>query len=82
MDMSEFNLSADARRRLWQCYSLLLELPEEAEQNTAADSELCERQESATATETNELTRLDNDTPKDGLEQTVVAVTTLPGNGE
>ena len=76
--MSEFNLSSDARRRLWQCYSLLLKLAEEDEKNAATDSELCERHESATATEANELTRLDNDTPKDGPGQTAVAVTTQP----
>jgi hypothetical protein len=64
MDMKELDLTVDAQRRLWQCYSLLLRLAEEAEQNTAADSELCERQESATATEANESTRHDNDTSK------------------
>ena len=67
--MSELNLSADARRRLWQCYALLLRLADEAEKNSAADSELWTGQEPAAATEANELTRLDYDNPEAGLRQ-------------
>ena len=67
--MSELNLSADARRRLWRCYSLLLRLADEAEKNSAADPELCTGHESAAATEANELTRLDHDNPEAGLRQ-------------
>ena len=67
--MSELNLSADARRRLWKCYSLLLRLAEEAEKNAATDSELCEGHESAAAAETNDLIRLDNDTSRAGSRQ-------------
>ena len=37
--MSESTLSPDARRRLWQCYSILLILAEEAE-NNMADTEI------------------------------------------
>ena len=32
--MSELDLSPEARRRLWQCYSLLLRLAEEADEDT------------------------------------------------
>jgi hypothetical protein len=67
--VSELNLSADAKHRLWRCYSLLLRLASEAEKNTATDSELCDGHESATVTEANELTRLDNDTPESELRQ-------------
>jgi hypothetical protein len=69
IDMSELNLSADAQRRLLQWRSLLLSMAGEAEENAAADSVLCEGHESATATEANELTRLDNDTLEAGLGQ-------------
>jgi hypothetical protein len=62
--MSELNLSNDARRCLWRCYSLLLRLAEEAERDTAADPELVKGHESAAATEANELTRPDHDTPE------------------
>ena len=67
--MTEINLSSDARRRLWQCYALLLELADEAEQNTTAESELCEDLESATPTEPNELTQSENDTIERETEQ-------------
>ena len=71
--MSELDLSSsEARRCLWQCYSVLLRLAEEDEKNTAADSEVCEGHESATATEASELTRQDNDTPETGRRQTEV----------
>ncbi len=52
--MNELNLSADAKRRLWQCYSLLLRLADKAEKNTPADPKLREGHESATTTEANE----------------------------
>jgi|GEM_PF-5460554 len=53
--MSELKLSSDARRRLLQCYALLLSLAEEAEENTHTDSELCKDQESAMETKTPEV---------------------------
>ena len=67
--MSELNLSADARRRLWQCYSLLLRLADEAEKNSAADSELWTGHKSAAATGANKLARRDHDNPEAGLRQ-------------
>ena len=56
--------SPEARRCLWPCHSFLLRLAEEAERNTAADSEVYKGHESAAATEATELTRQDNDTPE------------------
>ena len=67
--MNEPNLSTEARRRLWQCYSLLLRLADKAEKNTAADSGLDKGHESAAATRANELTRLPNDTSQANFGQ-------------
>ncbi|MBN1220803.1 MAG: hypothetical protein JXM69_17915 [Anaerolineae bacterium] len=36
--MSQNNLSPDVRHRLWQCYSLLLSLAEEAEEQTTENN--------------------------------------------
>lgn len=67
--MNELNLSADARRRLWQCYSLLLRLADQVEKNTAADSPALQSTESAAATKANELTQPGNDTSEAGPRQ-------------
>jgi hypothetical protein len=56
--MSELELSTDARRCLWRCYSLLLKLAEEAEKKTGTDSNTCRDQESVEAKDAAELTRL------------------------
>ena len=36
--MNQTNLSPDVRHRLWQCYSLLLSLAEEVEEQTTENS--------------------------------------------
>ena len=68
--MGELELSPEARRRLWQCYSLLLQLADEAEESITTDSELIEDNEPATETGVNELIQPDNDTAEIDLEQT------------
>jgi hypothetical protein len=68
-DMKKLNLSPEERRRLWQCYSLLLRLADEAEENNVTDSELCEGHELLAVIEVDEATRLDDDAPDVKLEQ-------------
>ena len=68
--MDHDNLSPDVRHRLWQCYSLLLSLAEEAEQNTG-NSELCEDQELAPGDKVNEMTQSMDDTPD--TEQKIIS---------
>lgn len=67
--MSEHTLSPEAHRRLWQCYSLLLQLADEAEESITADTDLIEDNEPATETEVKELIQPDNDTAEIDLEQ-------------
>lgn len=69
--MSSFELSPDARQRLWRCYSLLLSLADEVDKKTDTNSELCESQESTT-TKANELAKLGNDTTENEVEDTDV----------
>ena len=68
--MDHDNLSPDVRHRLWQCYSLLLSLVEEAEQHTG-NSEFCEDQELAPGDNIDELTRPMNGTPE--TEQEIIS---------
>ena len=49
--MSETVLSTEARRSLWQCYSLLLRLADKAQRRTTADPGLPASREPAEATE-------------------------------
>ncbi len=66
--MNEFNLSSDARHRLWQCYSLLLRLADQAEKD-AADSKIGQGQKPAAPT-VNALSRpLDDDSQAVDSEQ-------------
>lgn len=68
--MSSFELSPDARQRLWRCYSLLLSLADEVEEDTDTDAELCIDQGVAMATEVEELTEQRSDISKVEQEQT------------
>ena len=49
--MSERILSTEARRSLWQCYSLLLRLADKAQRRTTADPGVPASREPAAATE-------------------------------
>jgi hypothetical protein len=67
--MSEPSLSPNARRCLWQCYSLLLRLAEEAGRNTT-NSEVREGERSETGTGADELTCPDRQGSRSRLWQT------------
>ena len=62
--MSETNLSTEARRSLWQCYSLLLRLADKAQRRTTADLGVPASHEPAGATETKASPRLSTDSPR------------------
>jgi hypothetical protein len=62
--MNELNLSADAKRRLWQCYSLLLRLADEAKKNTPADPKLRKSRESTVTTKADERHKFPARPPK------------------
>ena len=59
--MYEHDLTPEARGRLWQCYSMLLKLAEEADEDTSKKTEPGEVYESARTTNVNNLTQLKND---------------------
>ncbi|MCB0176375.1 MAG: hypothetical protein KDJ97_38105 [Anaerolineae bacterium] len=55
-------LSPEARRRLWQCYQLLLELADEAEQ-TIPNDELADNKDVEVTTDATLMVVLHNDEP-------------------
>ena len=61
--MSEFELSPEARRSLWQCYALLLALADEVEKETGSDDEL------SAVTKADEMSRPDDETSPPDPEQ-------------
>lgn len=67
--MDTFELSPIARRRLWQCYLLLLELAEEAEEDAVLDSELDENHDEETIGQTDEVTQLSSEQLESAPEQ-------------
>jgi hypothetical protein len=66
--MSQNNLSPDVRHRLWQCYSLLLSLAEEAEKEAIGNGDGQE----ATIDETNQPTRSNRNGSKIKQEQVTI----------
>ena len=62
--MNKRDLSPEARRCLCRCYSILLKLEEEGEEDTLKESELCEVYETARTKKTSKLTQLNNDSSK------------------
>jgi len=58
--MNTNELSPEARRRLWQCYLLLLELADQAEEEAGLDPELDENQDLETISQTDELSQQSN----------------------
>ena len=64
--MNSNELSPEARRRLWQCYLLLLELADQAEEEAGLDPELDENQELKQVRKPDEITQPEDDSPEIG----------------
>lgn len=67
--MDTLELSPIARRRLWQCYLLLLELADQAEEEAVLDSELDENHDEETIDQADEVTQLSSEQLESASEQ-------------
>jgi len=63
--MSETILSTEARRSLWQCYSLLLRLADKAQRRTTAGPGVPASHEPAGAIEMKASPRMSTESPRD-----------------
>lgn len=59
--MEKNELSPEARHCLWRCYSLLLELAEETDDDMFEETNLGEEDDSVGTTETDKLTQLNTE---------------------